>query len=307
MSEPRWAAGPVLVLGAKGMLAHDLVPTLRRRLPSVTERVHAWDSQRLDIRNRQAVFEAVGRLRPSVVINTAAYTDVDGCESNADLATAVNAEGPGNIALACREVDALLVHFGTDYIFDGESKRPYRADDPPRPLSGYGQSKWEGEQAVRASACRHLITRTSWLFGLGRRNFVEKIVERGSVGGPLRVVADQIGRPTLAADLSEAVIRLLDAGAEGVLHFANDGSCSWFEFARSILKHAGLTAPITPITSSELSRPARRPANSVLDLADYVRTTGHTPPPWPDALRRYFEARGAALADSTTRTHSRGN
>jgi dTDP-4-dehydrorhamnose reductase len=297
MSSKGWAAGPVLILGAKGMLAHDLVPAMRRRLgTSLADPLHAWDSRRLDIRNERAVREALRALRPTTVINSAAYTDVDACESNVEHAMAVNAVGPGNIARSCREIDSLLIHFGTDYVFDGHGNRPHRPADPAGPLSVYGRSKWEGEQAIQAAGCRHLILRTSWLFGPGRRNFVERILENAGQGGTLRVVADQVGRPTLAADLSDAIIRLLDSGSEGVLHFANDGACSWFEFARSILTHAGLDVPINPIASSQLARPARRPTNSVLDLSDYVQATGHSPPPWPDALRRYFEAKRAAIA-----------
>ncbi len=300
MNNSGWAARSVLVLGAKGMLAHDLLPALRRRLgPSAVEQLAAWDSQKLDIRDPQATTRTLDALRPSVVINTAAFTDVDACETSVDLAMAVNAEGPGNIANACRATDALMVHFGTDYVFDGQSKRPYRPDDAPAPLSIYGRSKWDGEEAVRASGCRHLILRTSWLFGPGRRNFVEKIVERATGRAPLRVVADQIGRPTLAADISQAVIHLLDAAAEGVFHFANEGWCSWFEFAQSILVHAGIQTRIDPITATELARPARRPAYSVLDLGDYVRVTGRTPPPWHDALRRYFEGKRSAVEGSS--------
>ncbi|GAG34405.1 unnamed protein product, partial [marine sediment metagenome] len=176
-------------------------------------------------------------------------------------------------------------------IFDGRAERPYKPEDEANPLSVYGRSKWEGEQAIRAASCRHLVVRTSWLFGPLGHNFVEAILTRARAGGSLKVVIDQVGRPTLAADLAEAVVRLLDAGAFGAVHFANSGQCSWFEFAQEIIRQARLDVPLSGITSEKVDRPAPRPAYSVLDTSRYVELTGHTPAPWTDALKRYPAAR----------------
>ena len=292
MSDRTWEQGPVLVLGVEGMLGRDLVPILRTRLNDPRgERVIAWGRGQLDIRDRQAVRRRIAELRPALIVNAAAYTDVDGCESNVELAMAVNARAPGEIAAACHQVGAKMIHFSTDFIFDGMSTRPYRIDDAPGPLSVYGRSKWEGEQAVRAAADRHLVVRTSWLFGPFGRNFVEAILGKAREGGPLRVVMDQIGRPTLSAHLSEAVVNLLDVDAEGTFHFANEGQCSWFEFAQAVLRQTGMDVPIEPITTAESGRLARRPAYSVLDLTRYVETTGRSPAPWPEAVEHYLRLR----------------
>ncbi len=293
MSDRRWDEGSVLILGAEGMLGRDLTPALRKRLDDRNgERVIAWDRRQLDIRDRDAVVRSIRELKPSLVVNAAAFTNVDGCEREVEQATAVNAHAPGHIAAACHQVGAKMVHFSTDFIFDGMSTRPYRIDDAPGPLSVYGRSKWEGEEAVRAAADRHLIVRTSWLFGPFGRNFVEAILGKAQDGGPLRVVMDQIGRPTLSAHLSEAVVNLLDVDAEGTFHFANEGQCSWFEFAQAVLRQTGMDVPVEPITTAESGRLARRPACSVLDLTRYVETTGRRPAPWPEALDGYFRLTG---------------
>ncbi len=292
MNDAVWAHRGVLVLGARGMLGQALMATLHREAAGQhRERITGWDIEELDICRADQVREALHRLRPSAVINAAAYTDVDGCETNVEEAMAVNAKAPGHIARACAELDAICVHIGTDFIFEGISDRPYLPEDEARPLSVYGRSKWEGEQAVRAVACEHLIVRTSWLFGPHGRNFVEAIIEQVSAGGPLRVVTDQIGRPTLTSDLGDALVRLLNAKARGTMHFANAGQCSWFEFAREIVRQSGLEVPVEPICSTELARPARRPMYSVLDTRKYTELTGHVPPLWQHALRQYLVLR----------------
>jgi len=289
---PSWAGGCTLVLGAAGMLGRELVHLLHKRAEESGGRVVSWDLADLDIRDRSAVYGTIGNLRPGVVVNAAAYTDVDGCETDVSGAMAVNAQGPGHLAQACDPVGAMLVHFGTDFVFDGSLERAYRPDDVANPLSVYGRSKWEGEQAIRAASCRHLIVRSSWMFGPRGRNFVEAILAQAGAAKPLRVVNDQVGSPTLAADLADAVIRLLDAGEQGTFHFANSGQCSWFEFAGEILEQAGMDRDVEPITSEQLHRPARRPAYSALDTSKYAEATGTRPVCWQDALRRYLNGRG---------------
>ena len=292
MSTADWTRGNLLLLGSRGMLARDLIPLLQTRLASAPgAELVAVDKEELDITDRRALIEAVRRVSPRVVINTAACTDVDGCEARVEEAMAVNAQAPAHLGEACQAGGSRLVHLSSDFIFDGQADRPYRPEDAAQPLSVYGQSKWEGEQAVRASGCHYLILRTSWLFGLHGRNFVEAILARARAGETLRVVDDQVGRPTFTADLGNAILRLLDVKAEGLVHFANAGQCSWHQFAEAILREAGLNVPVQAISSRELGRPARRPAYSVLDLSRYTELTGQVPPAWPDALHRYFQAR----------------
>ncbi len=289
MSESTWTNGKVLLLGAKGMLGQELAALLAARLGEPAgDHLLCWDEPELDIRDEEAVSRALAEARPSVVINAAAYTDVDGCESNEALAMAVNADGPRHLALACREVGAKLVHFSTDFVFDGEGNAPYQPDDTARPLSVYGRSKWEGERGIEGVGGEYLLIRTSWLFGPRGRNFVEAILDRARAGEPLNVVDDQVGRPTLAVDLAEAVLRLLDTGATGTVHFANKGSCSWFEFAKKIVELADCDVSVFPITTAELARPARRPAYSVLGTESYEKATGNRPAPWQQALARYL-------------------
>ncbi|MEK6676436.1 MAG: dTDP-4-dehydrorhamnose reductase [Planctomycetota bacterium] len=287
--------GSVLVLGSRGMLGRELVRQLQGRAGESKElHVSAWGSEELDLRNREAVLREIPRFSTGIVINAAAYTDVDGCERNREHALAVNSAGPGFLAEVCRESGATLVHFSTDFVFDGASSRPYRPNDVGAPVSAYGESKWQGELAIRRVGIRHLIIRTSWLFGVGGKNFVEAILARAQSGQPLKVVTDQIGRPTFTVDLADATLAMLEAGAEGTMHFANEGECTWHEFAVEIVRQAGLSVPVGMMTSDQLDRPARRPVYSVLDTAGYTELTGRSIPTWREALRRYLELRGAA-------------
>lgn len=311
MTAEDWASGGVLVLGAKGMLGHELMLALRDRLGfSSRGKLFGYDLPELDVCDGEAVRRALGNHEASVVINAAACTDVDGCETNRELAEAVNGEAPGGVAAACVEVGAKMVHFGTDFVFDGRGHRPYLPDDPANPLSVYGQTKWAGEEAVRSAGGRSLVVRTSWLFGLHGRNFVEAILAKAEAEQPLSVVDDQIGAPTLASDLAEAVVHLLDACAEGTVHFTNSGSCSWFDFACEIVRGASLDAAVSRTTSEALAQPARRPGYSVLDTSRYAELTDHTPRPWRNALGRYMDARlipsrAASLDDGVTGSSER--
>jgi dTDP-4-dehydrorhamnose reductase len=291
VSPQPWIDGEALVLGARGMLGSDMVETLSRRAHhGPHRRPTAWDLPELDITARQDVADALTSLRPTVVINAAAFTDVDECETQVEQAMSVNAKAPGYIARACAELGAVCVHIGTDFIFDGTATDPYEPDDTPNPLSVYGRSKWEGEQAIRESGCEHLIVRTSWLFGPHGANFVEAILRQARLGATLRVVSDQVGCPTHAADLADAICRLLDVEARGTVHFANRGQCSRLEFAQAILQNAGLDTGVKPILSRTLAQPARRPPFSALSTQAYTNATGHRPTHWTDALARYMAA-----------------
>lgn len=288
-----WSTRTIVVLGACGMLGRSLMPALERRVRGCGGKMLPWGRTELDITDRASVKARITDTRPSVVINCAAYTDVDGCESDAPKARAVNGDAPGFLAEACAKTNALLVHYSTDFVFDGAAHAAYRVDDQPNPLSVYGQSKLQGELEIKGGGCRYLIVRTSWLYGPYGRNFVESILARVEKGEPLKVVNDQIGRPTYTRDLSEATIRLLDAEAAGLVHFANSGSCSWHEFASEIVHRSGCDVRVLPISSHALGRPARRPPFSVLDLSVYERLTGNTPRHWTLALEEYLQRRKA--------------
>jgi len=275
----------VLLVGAGGMLATDLEEALRSRGDF---EVISRSEESLDITDRRALPGAVCDARPGCILNCAAYTDVDGAESNEGLAFAVNADGAANLADAAKSVGALLVHISTDFIFDGRKKGAYLEDDPPNPLSVYGKSKLEGEERVRASGCRYIIVRTAWLYWKGGGNFVKKIRELALERGRIKVVTDQRGSPTWTVDLSGAIISLLDAGAEGTFNAAGAGSCSRFEFAREIVRLSGLPAVVEPTVSSEYPSPARRPANSVLNCDKLFRVTGYRFRRWETALADFI-------------------
>lgn len=280
---------PVFVLGAGGMLGCELASRLRERFGD--KHVILATRSELDVTDHDAVRKTLLAEKPGVVINCAAFTDVDGCETKTEHAMRVNGTAPGAIGQACKSLSATLVHIGTDFIFDGRSRRAYAPESKANPLSAYGRTKWAGEEAIRASGCRHLIVRTSWLFGAFGKNFVEAILVRAESGQPLKVVTDQTGRPTHAGDLADAMLRLLEKDAEGVFHFANADACTWNEFAREIVAAAGISVEVGEMSTAELGRPAVRPAYSVLDTAAYERLTGHHPRPWRQALIDYMNER----------------
>ncbi|MET0386224.1 MAG: dTDP-4-dehydrorhamnose reductase [Polyangiales bacterium] len=201
------------------------------------------------------------------VINCAAYTDVDGAETHEADAVAVNATGVQLLAQRCRAVAAVLVHYSTDYVFDGGAERPYRVDEPRRPQNAYGRSKARGEELLVASECPQLVIRTSWLYAAWGKNFVDTIAKASHERPSLRVVNDQRGRPTSARYLAERSLALLVIGARGIFHVTDGGECTWFEFARDIVAGSGGRATVEPCTSAEFQRPAPRPAYSVLDLS----------------------------------------
>ncbi|GBC80084.1 hypothetical protein EG19_02510 [Thermoanaerobaculum aquaticum] len=274
----------VLITGARGQLGRALVDLGRGQ----GWQLWAYDLPEFDLTDVGAVQEAVRTAQPEVIFNAAAFTAVDRAEEEPEAAFAVNARAVATLASVADEVGALLVHLSTDYVFDGQNSRPYREDDPPNPLSVYGRSKLEGEKAA-ARASKHLIVRTSWLFGRGW-NFVEAI-RKQLLGGArqLRVVADQFGRPTYAEDLAEALVRLVNAGAYGLFHVANTGETNWAGFAREIAAQLGFSVPVVDISTEEAGRPAPRPRYSVLDTAKFD-SLGQPLPPWQEALARYLRA-----------------
>ena len=265
------------------MLGRDLLALLGERGLGV-------DIDEIDITDPGSVLKVVGYLKPEVVVNCAAYTDVDGCETNVETAMAVNGEGVAYLAMACRDLGALLVQVSTDYIFDGGKGTPYVEDDAPCPLSIYGESKLAGE--MNAAFClEHLIVRTQWLYGLNGKNFVETMLRLGEEKNELTVVDDQIGSPTWTVDLARAIIALIDSGCRGVYHAANSECCSWNGFAKAIFEEAGLNVSVTPMTTIELNRPAKRPLYSTLECSKLSADTGFRPQAWRNALREYLKLR----------------
>ena len=238
---------------------------------------------------------------PTVIVNCAAYTNVDGAEADERSAFAVNADGPENLGRTALHVGATVVHFSTDYVFDGTGHDPYVESDPPGPLGIYGKSKYEGERRLLALGCSLVLIRTSWLFGPGGKNFVATMLDLMSSREELRVVSDQIGRPTYAPDLADAALDLAGLGAQpavhrGTHHVANNGTTSWHGFACKILERAPafgravVTRTIHPIATHEFPRPAPRPAWSVLDTTRAERALGRPLRHWTEALDEYLDA-----------------
>jgi dTDP-4-dehydrorhamnose reductase len=276
----------VLVTGAAGMLGHDVV----RAADFVNHQVVGYARADLDITDPRAVRRVMEAERPDAVINCAAWTDVDGAESQEQEATEVNGVGAGIVAAEAAGVDAAVVHVSSDYVFDGESRRPYVESDQTAPISAYGRSKLAGEIEVAAAAERHVIVRSSWLFGATGRNFVETMLSMASDMGPLTVVRDQVGSPTYTGHLADALVRLVDGEQYGIHHIAASEQCSWYEFAVEIFRQAGVDVRVMSITTEEYPRPAARPRYSVLGTErDYPIVL----PDWQEGLASYLHERAA--------------
>lgn len=251
----------ILITGAEGMLGRDV----QRAAEQAGHEAVPFARAQLDVTDAEAVGKAIGGAAPDAVINCAAWTDVDGAESHALQATAINGAGAGNVAAAAAAAMAWVIHVSTDYVFDGEKATAYVESDPATPVSAYGRSKLDGELAVAASAPEgHTIVRTAWLFGAGGKCFPKTILRAASQRPELTVVSDQIGCPTFTGHLAPALVALAQRRTLGVLHVAGHPECSWYEFAAAIVAAAGADCPVRPISSDEYPTPTRRPANSVL-------------------------------------------
>jgi len=292
----------VLITGISGMLGVDLYQTLREKYEVVGFDIKDFPStsflpppvQRGDITRIDEVKRAFHELTPDLVVHTAAYTDVDGCEKNPDKAYKVNALGTRNVCLACQDLNIPVIYISTDFVFDGKKDSPYLEFDQPHPISIYGRSKLAGEEYIKTLLNKYFIVRTSWLYGYYGRNFVETILQLASQKKELKVVNDQVGSPTYTRDLSEKIKELLPTELYGVYHITNSGSCSWYEFAREILKLADIKgAQLKSITSEELSRPAPRPRFSVLENYCLKLTLRNSMRDWKEALRDYMLERGS--------------
>jgi len=273
----------IVVAGARGMLGRDLMELFGGEARAVCH-------DEMEITDPASVAGVLTGLKPRVVINAVAYTDVDGCETNAERAFAVNGAGVRNLALATREVGARLVQVSTDYVFDGSKGSPWNEDDPVNPLSVYGRSKLQGEENARLNP-DHLIVRTQWLYGLHGKNFVETMLRLGAERDELAVVHDQVGSPTWTVDLCLAIKALLAVDLRGTYHAADSGSCSWRDFAEAVFRESGMSTVVKPITTMDLGRPAPRPLYSVLDCSKLARDTGFAPRGWREALKQYLGLR----------------
>ncbi|UFJ42537.1 dTDP-4-dehydrorhamnose reductase [Brevibacillus humidisoli] len=275
----------VLITGANGQLGTDLALNL-----SLHHQVLAYGRQQLDVADFSRVVETVRSVKPDVIIHAAAYTRVDEAESQADKAFLVNAYGTRNLAVAAEQTGAKIIYISTDYVFDGRSCKPYGEFDPVGPLGVYGKSKLAGEKMVKSLTRSYFIVRTSWLYGKHGQNFVKTILQLAKERNQLKVVDDQTGTPTYTVDLADFLQKLMLTDKYGIYHASNQGSCSWYQFARAIAADARLNIEITPVATQEFPRPAPRPAYSVLDHMA-IRLNGF------DQFRHWREALQAFISD----------
>jgi dTDP-4-dehydrorhamnose reductase len=274
----------VAIFGASGLLGTELMREW------TGDEIVGLSSRDADIRDANAVRRVIAQTHPEWVVLAAAYTDVDGCETHQDLAFAVNRDGAANVAAAAQQAGSRLLFLSSDYVFDGKKTTPYEVTDTRNPQNVYGRSKAEGEVRLFEVAPSCCIVRTSWLFGTGGKCFPDTILKLAASRPALDVVDDQRGCPTYAVDLARAINQLCRKGASGIVHVANAGDCTWFEFACEIVRSAGLATDVRPTTSQQVARPAPRPVYSVLS-PNSLQQLGIVMPTWQDALRRYLKER----------------
>jgi dTDP-4-dehydrorhamnose reductase len=291
----------VAIIGANGQVGSDLCRVLAAKGMEIIPLLH----RDVDVAERAQVERVLSASRPDVVINTAAYHKVDQCELNPERAFAVNSIGPANLARACERIHALLIHFSTDYVFDGRQRRPYTETDLPAPLNVYGVSKLAGERMVPNYCARYFVIRTGGLYGIAGGagqggNFVETMLQQAAEGAPIRVVHDRVATPTSTGDVAETVGWMISpkiagrAGSSGLYHVTNEGQCSWYEFARKIFEMEGLEADVQAVRTPEVFSSVQRPAYSVLSKQK-LNGLGLIMPRWEEGLARYLAARRARI------------
>ena len=281
----------VMLIGANGQLGSDLQRVLKDQGVNVEPLTH----RELDVCHTEQVEKTIASVKPNVVISTAAFHKVEVCETEPATSFAVNALGPWNLARVCRQQDAVLVHFSTDYVFNGGQKKPYRETDRPGPVNVYGISKLAGEHMVASQWSRHFVVRTCGLYGVAGSagkggNFVETMLKKASERQPIHVVHDQVLTPTFTGDLAETVSQLIQRSQFGLYHVTAEGECSWYEFAQKIFELEDLQVDLSPVSSAEFPSPVRRPSYSVLSKQK-LNDLGLTMPHWEEGLRRYLAAR----------------
>lgn len=287
----------ILVTGAKGQLGRELINCLSSRQTELGpvelfERPYTFtgiDIDELDLTNADAVREYFSQHPFSCIINCAAFTNVNACESQEEAAYQANKVGPENLAKEAQKHGIRLIHISTDYVFDGDGKTPYKETDPPHPVSAYGRTKLAGEQAVEENCSQYAIVRTSWLYGYYGHNFVKTIQKAGREKGVLKVVSDQVGNPTNASDLAYHLLKLVTSPETGIFHGTGRGICSWYDFAKKIIEYSGIDAVVNPCTTEEYPTPAHRPAYSALDHTHMDKAVRYEFRPWQEALKYFVD------------------
>lgn len=274
----------ILITAGNGQLGTDATSFFSKKYDVVS-----YKDVELDITDEKAVADAVQKVKPDIIFNMAAITNVDGCEQNQELAYRVNTYGAGVLAKAADDNGAILLHISTDYVFDGTSQNPYHETDAATPQSVYGKSKHLGEQEIMAKCSRYFILRTAWLYGPHGNNFVKTMLKFAAEKGEVSVVTDQFGNPTSTFELVRIIDHVVNKGKFGVYHATCEGVCSWNAFAREIFKFAGLNVAVNDVTSENFVRPAKRPAYSNLSKDKLFLDTGYRPADWHDALKEYFD------------------
>jgi dTDP-4-dehydrorhamnose reductase len=271
----------VLIIGAKGNLGHALAEAYAEAEPTL------WDREEIDITNEHRCRELITELKPDLVYNCAAYNAVDKAEEDAGAADNVNGYGVGNLARVCSEIDAVLVHFSSNYVFDGQNPEGYAEDDKPNPLSAYGRSKRLGEIELAQNAEKYYLVRTAWLYGSkteGKKSFIDIMLELAGKGDPVKCVTDEFGSPTYVKDLAQALVALTEQEKEfGIYHLTNSGMASWFDWAKEIFKIKDMGVKMVEIKSGDLKRAAKRPEYGVLNNTKFVELR-----PWTEALEEYL-------------------
>jgi dTDP-4-dehydrorhamnose reductase len=278
----------VVVTGAKGQLGQDVM----KQLQAQNHEALGTDRDDLDITNEADVLKFISEVKPDVILHCAAYTNVDAAEADRDTAYQVNAVGTENMAKAAKAVDAKILYISTDYVFDGTATEPYEVEQPTKPLGVYGETKFAGEELLKKHVEKYFIVRTAWVFGIGGNNFVKTMIRLGEERSEVGVVHDQVGSPTYTVDLASFMLELMKTDKFGTYHATNGGVCSWYEFAVEIFKQAGMSqVKVSPLTTDQFPRPAKRPAYSVLSKRK-MEEAGFTP------LRDWNEALAAYLAET---------
>lgn len=287
----------ILITGAKGQLGSQIINIIKNGSSEIGEisnevknaEIIGIDVQELDITDIVATKAYIKEIKPDVVINPAAYTNVDACETNEDIAFKVNALGARNIAIACEEIGAKLIHISTDYVFNGVGEKPFKEYEPVGPQSAYGRTKLAGENFVKEFCSRYFIVRTAWLYGYNGNNFVYTIMKAAKERGELQVVNDQRGNPTNAEDLAHHILKLATTEEYGTYHCTGEGECSWYDFASKIVELAKIDCKVNPCTSDQYQRPAKRPTYSSLDNMMLRCTVGNEMREWEEALKVFID------------------
>ena len=276
----------VLVTGVKGQLGYDVVRELQKRGHEAV----GVDIDEMDITDAAAVERVMTEVQPDAVIHCSAYTAVDRAEEDTEICRRVNVDGTENIAKICKKLDCKMLYLSTDYIFSGDGERPWEPDDEASPLNAYGQSKYDGELALKKYVEKYFIVRISWVFGINGNNFIKTMLRLGRENGAVKVVDDQIGSPTYTYDLARLLVDMIESDRYGAYHATNEGICSWYEFAKEIFRAAGMdNVSVTPVKSEEFPVKAKRPKNSRMSKEKLVANGFSLLPAWQDAVARYIK------------------